>query len=120
MYALDAKFREEGKSKPLGASDSRINAWRRGEGVPSDKNGISIAQALGIDPNYVLACLTAARHGEMGALPGQTAHADHTSAIRTMNSFLEKAATYYEEKARQQFQKAEQLRTRIRESSANK
>ena len=119
VCALDAKFRQEtdaAKAEALGASSSSLRAWRRGEEVPTARYGVALARAIGIDPEYVHACLSLARSGDTEAAVGDEASPDHASAIRTMNSLLEKAATYYEDKARLHFQKAERLRARIREA----
>ena len=52
------------KAAILGIHFKRFAAWHRDEKVPIDRSGMSLPQALSIDPQYVLACLALARHGD--------------------------------------------------------
>ena len=118
IYALAAKFREESDeslARALGASTGRVGYWRRGEKVPCEKHGVSLAHALGIDPQYALACLAQARGGGARARARQDGHGHYGSSIRTLNSLLEKSATHYENEARLQLQRVERLRARLRD-----
>jgi transcriptional regulator with XRE-family HTH domain len=45
----------------LGVGGGAIVHWRRGDTVPREEYSVALAQAIGVDPQYVIACLVLAR-----------------------------------------------------------
>lgn len=119
IYAVDARL--EGKTslqkgKTLGASAGALHFWREGKSIPKEKFAIPLARVIGIDFQYVLACLAVARGGDVDAegRDGESSGVDYAGAIRTVNSLLERAATAYENRGHLLLQEAERRRARIR------
>jgi hypothetical protein len=91
-----------------------ITTWRQGKGVPRDKFCVPIAQALGIDADYVMACLVVARRRrvDLAYWRKRANRKYHPAAIDTVNALLAKAADTCEREGREQMLLARMIRTR--------
>lgn len=91
-----------------------ISRWRQGQQVPRDRFCLPIAEALGIDAGYVMACMVVARRRVLN-LPYWRKRASrefHAAAIDAVNSLLAKAAEIYEMEGREYLLMARKIRTR--------
>lgn len=97
MRAVDVRFGEQSAArtaKVLGTNSTSVDDWRRGTNIPSDRFASAIAEVIGIDRQYVRACLALAK-----VIESEREHAlstmdtgQYASAIRAVNTLLERAA----------------------------
>lgn len=81
-------------AKALGTNTTSVDNWHRGINIPGDRFAGAIADVIGIDRQYVRACLALAKVGE-----SEREHAmstidpkKHVNAIRIVDTLLREAA----------------------------
>jgi hypothetical protein len=91
-----------------------IYRWRQGQSVPRKNFCVPIAQALGIEVEYVMACMEVARRRaqNLAFWRKQASREFHAAAIDAVNALLEKAAEDHEREGRQYLLLARKIRTR--------
>jgi transcriptional regulator with XRE-family HTH domain len=109
-YASDYRL-----AKHLRTSSQNISRWRSGQVVPSNEIIVPLAQLIGIDPRYTIACMVLSRGDSNTEYWKREASAEcQAAAIKTVNSLLEKTAAAYESKAQEYLARARQIRARNR------
>lgn len=102
-------------AKHLGTSSQNISRWRSGQVVPNNEIIVPLAQLIGIDPHYTIACMVLARGDSNSEYWERQASSEHqATAIKTVNTLLEKTAAAYESKGREYLTRAKQIRARTR------
>jgi len=102
-------------AKELKTSSQNVSRWRNGQVVPSNEIIVPLAQLIGIDPHYAIACMVLAKGDSNRDYWERQASFEHqAAAIRTVNALLEKTAAAYETKAREYLSLAERIRARTR------
>lgn len=102
-------------AKHLRTSSQNISRWRSGQVVPNNEIVVPLAQLIGIDPHYTIACMVLAR-GDLNSdyWERQAGPEQQGAAINTVNALLEKTAVAYENKAHEYLTLAKQIRARSR------
>ena len=102
-------------AKELKTSSQNVSRWRNGQVVPSNEIIVPLAQLIGIDPHYAIACMVLAKGDSNRDYWERQASSEHqAAAIRTVNALLEKTAVAYETKAREYLSLAKRIRERAR------
>jgi transcriptional regulator with XRE-family HTH domain len=102
-------------AKELKTSSQNISRWRSGQVVPSNEIVVPLAQLIGIDPHYAIACMVLAKGDANSEYWERQASSEHqAAAIKRVNALLEKTAVAYENKAREYLTLAKQIRARTR------
>jgi transcriptional regulator with XRE-family HTH domain len=69
---------------------NQVGQWRRSESVPRDEYAAPLAQILGVDPDYVMGCLTVARRRgkNHSRWKSQGSRDHHAASIAWINTLL--------------------------------
>ena len=101
-------------AKELGVANQSVYRWRLGQSLPDNNSLVSLAQLIGINPQYAIACMVIARGGEKNEPYWRAAAEREPESVKIVNQLLKGTAAAYEREAEQLKERARQFRARAR------
>jgi transcriptional regulator with XRE-family HTH domain len=106
-------------AKRLDVPTQSLYRWRLGQSLPENEALVPLAQLIGIDPYYAIACMVVARGKEENEVYWRGAVQRHPESVQTLNTLLKQTAAGYEREALELKARAKALRARARRGAAS-